>query len=513
MKHFLLVIFSFCFIISCTKESNVVPATQTTDSDYFISQFSNILSAAVSAEPELRSFLKDEAMKQFDKDYDVFYPFVKQKPVCDSRSFRDILLKYTDSETLAQIENNEPLLNILVPSWGWIGGFDIKDWNPLADSDIMVGYSDSDNNNILCCNGEVLGVVEKGLLPTSATIIVKRCERMKVKMIRTKSGAKPVYDFSDKAFAPVQTKAKPNTTFVDLPFNPGTNWVKTNDFKSRFPEAYTAWREYGRDSYHYQRQYTTYGMLKKDTLGRLDLNNRESIIAIRLNNTNCIDEENDPNVHQVTKYDTDFDPFETVVNSIWTDGNFEFKICAMVYEKEDNGNGKIKDLCGNMIPARGQDLFDLTRIQHDFYHKTMFSQRRFVCIPYLKDLKPKWYYLPSPFTFSLWEPEKTSSIINIHAYEYDPSDTIKISEKVKKQNGIKVEASIKDLFSFTFDCNSSIQETNADYYITRASDDLGKKEFLFSDPIIVREKNDSLMLNYYNTGSFNFIMVPQSDVK
>lgn len=55
-------------------------------------RFAKLLSQAASGSIEVRRFLKKEATKQFDNDYDVFYPLVKNKIVADGKSFRDILL-------------------------------------------------------------------------------------------------------------------------------------------------------------------------------------------------------------------------------------------------------------------------------------------------------------------------------------------------------------------------------------------------------------------------------------
>ncbi len=43
--------------------------------------FAKVLSVAVAKDGTLRSFLKNEAVRQYDKDYDVFYPFVKNEIV------------------------------------------------------------------------------------------------------------------------------------------------------------------------------------------------------------------------------------------------------------------------------------------------------------------------------------------------------------------------------------------------------------------------------------------------
>lgn len=96
-------------LIGCTKTTDngnmVVPTEEGTD----LRDFAEILSLAVYNEPELREFLKKEALKEFDRDYDVFYPFVKNSIVCDGQTFRDLLLKYDDANHLPLIEEKEPL--------------------------------------------------------------------------------------------------------------------------------------------------------------------------------------------------------------------------------------------------------------------------------------------------------------------------------------------------------------------------------------------------------------------
>lgn len=77
MKKILYLIVPLFLTLSCTnKEENLeisnIPQINS------IELFSKILSKAVTNDSNLRSFLKDEAMNQFDKDYDVFYPLVKK---------------------------------------------------------------------------------------------------------------------------------------------------------------------------------------------------------------------------------------------------------------------------------------------------------------------------------------------------------------------------------------------------------------------------------------------------
>lgn len=102
------VVFSFlCTISSCYKDedqlndasSSKLPSKE---------RFAEIFSAAISNNEDLRSFIKDEALRQFDKDYDVFYPFVKDRTICGGKTFRDYLLDYVDEKELSKIEKDNP---------------------------------------------------------------------------------------------------------------------------------------------------------------------------------------------------------------------------------------------------------------------------------------------------------------------------------------------------------------------------------------------------------------------
>ena len=57
----------------CKKEMPVDAVSEQRLSDK--EQFAQALSIAVHESEALRAFIKTEALKEFDKDYDVFYPF------------------------------------------------------------------------------------------------------------------------------------------------------------------------------------------------------------------------------------------------------------------------------------------------------------------------------------------------------------------------------------------------------------------------------------------------------
>lgn len=78
-------------------------------------------------------------MKEFDKDYDVFYPWVQNHIVNGTETFREVLSKYDEAGMLSDIEEELPLLTILVPDWSWVTDFSACSWD-TESQDISVVY-------------------------------------------------------------------------------------------------------------------------------------------------------------------------------------------------------------------------------------------------------------------------------------------------------------------------------------------------------------------------------------
>lgn len=109
--------------IAANLEGNIDEQTLSEVEAY--NEFASILSKAASNEAELRSFLKKEALKQFDKDYDVFYPWLRDCTVDGNYSFEQVLKKYDDKGLLESITETIPKLTILIPDWEWLGAFSV----------------------------------------------------------------------------------------------------------------------------------------------------------------------------------------------------------------------------------------------------------------------------------------------------------------------------------------------------------------------------------------------------
>ena len=176
-----------CSLSACESDDNVsgVLDAKSNVSDLTISEtdaqksFAKILSIAVAKNEALRTFLKSEAEKQYDKDYDVFYPFVKDKTVTDGKTLRDILVSYSSENEIATIEKNLPLLTVMIPDLASFGAFSINKWD-TSDEQVAVTYAKDNDNSVFYAEGDSLLSLPKGDLPNFPFMVVKSNERMKV---------------------------------------------------------------------------------------------------------------------------------------------------------------------------------------------------------------------------------------------------------------------------------------------------------------------------------------------
>jgi hypothetical protein len=187
-------------------------------------KFARKLALAVSENQDLRLFLKTEALKMINNDYDVFYPVIKDKSILgdDSKSssnpssFRNTLLPYFENESeLNEIEQQLPLLTIFVPELPE-NSFSAAMWdtiNPASNPVVAIRLSSSNDIPVIdIFHGEDY-VIESDLIPSYPVIVIKDNERIQVN--NGNSAAKNLID------NPCSQELSPlNLEFTDNNFNP-----------------------------------------------------------------------------------------------------------------------------------------------------------------------------------------------------------------------------------------------------------------------------------------------------
>lgn len=288
MKHkhlFVLIIafFTISIFVSCSKDSAYKvnrPSAPDTDELQAYQDFAIILSKAVSNEPELRAFLKREALKQYDKDYDVFYPWTKDLFVDDERSFEAILKEYDEEDCLELIVKEIPLLTILVPDWSWIANecFSINTWDVSGD-EIGVAFDNQNGDHPVYCNGKYEGIVPAGCFTDTPMLIIKNNERM-ISSPDVKSGVRQ-YDFIDNAFDNSNdTQTKTDYYYNhDLGSGSITYWFAKNHVGTKVGNCYSVFDGFPSGV---QRDYIYYNMTQTESSGYLDNHMVESIYKFRI---------------------------------------------------------------------------------------------------------------------------------------------------------------------------------------------------------------------------------------
>ena len=187
------------FITSCSKEQSIKPNNCITTDQEAYAEFASILSKAVYNDADLRLFLKQEALKQYDKDYDVFCQWSFEKPVEKGVSFRETLRRFDENNALDIIFALIPKMTILIPDWSWVDEncFNVNNWD-TTDNDVYVGYQTEDPKCVVYQNGKNYETLEPGTFTSYPLLIVKDNERM-VARPSTK-GNNLEYDFSFDEF-------------------------------------------------------------------------------------------------------------------------------------------------------------------------------------------------------------------------------------------------------------------------------------------------------------------------
>lgn len=508
--------------IACNKLEDVKTSVNNTTIDDSKIEFVKILSKAISSDVELREFIKSEALSQFDMDYDVFYPFVKDKIVHGGMSFRDILLVHSNEEQLSKIENDIPLLNILVPDWAWLGCFSVNNWDTSEDI-AAVGYSDSQYNRMVYLNGECLGALEQDDLPLFPIILVKENERMKVSAVATRSGEN-CYEFVNEAF----NKKKAIETKVDHSYydrylgnETADNFMPSSELDPLVIEAYNIFKN---NKYAAHRDYIYYDMTETKTSGVRNVHVKEILHKIMIPNLDSrylFDDENgtgDFNEHygSISKYNDDLTD-EELKNRIWIDGGLELQLSLAAASSD--GNVQPYPI---VVSASFNDLFTLNKTNVDFKHKTWFSRRLWVHTVDGRDhFIPKWFVINQDLGYMDIEKSSSTWYIIAHEIDSDEDDTYETTYKSTYMKNFKIDGSVGVDFGKINakvglgygDSSTEEKQTKVTINIKKGSDYLGAGALNYMDPIISGpgKKNgvDGYYINLVQTNMVRMMILPK----
>lgn len=500
---FLLVLFTTVFV-ACKKEvsDEVIPKTDNISS--FVkaqTSFAKLLALAIKSDADLRNFIKQESLKQFDKDYDVLYQIVKDTEINNGETLRSKLLKFTTVNTLDSIESELPLLTIYVPD---LPNFNAEKWNSLTEVP-LVAVANQDKANSVSLFGDEEIKLQPTEIPGFPVIVIKNNERIQVKTKINSvasinnyisAGSRKLsnlsFEFIDKAFDGSIPSAQ-NTSIrlnklasIDGSISrttpsPGSGLINSIDQINI--DAYNSGVEWHRD-------FVYYGLTPNNSTGKLKNNYSEFITSFKFLNSNALgiiaDQDGDPK------------PINTLwrgINSTsWTEGNFEIRITILINAKNGLGNELTK-----MMSVNPRDLFELK------YQKLLGGLKYNLIGVTPKEYNPNIELLPwdlenygTAWKFIFYEIDNAQEVINsfenttTYATNFEISGTF--SEKTKI--GFKFGASATFVEKKTFSVKTTL-----------TSDFLGEATLTFDQPIITGASGGNYITREITTGNLLSISV------
>jgi hypothetical protein len=293
----------------------------------YLKEFSQILSKSIYDNTPLRKFLKEEALKKFDNDYDILYQLIKNKSI-EGKTFREILVSNSSEEKINEIENNIPLLNILITN---IDMFDIKPENlDEGDNDTPVIFAKGEKN-IYYFNGKEDFVTPKEEIPNFHAFVINENSTIEKIIIPNKnlksksiSTEEPIITF----ISPIYDNRYPNSKSLL-----NSRGILSRNIPEIAKKAYNHFNNStsgGANQIAFQRDYIYYGLTPNGEIGELNSNIREEINHFSFNPTHYFSFTNDPrNPHikasEISQNRHEISP-EDQIRRMWSDGVYKFKL-------------------------------------------------------------------------------------------------------------------------------------------------------------------------------------------
>ena len=517
---------SAAMLFSCAKIESE-PIVSNHDSVYSAQQsFAAILSEAVSETPSLRSFIRETALEQFDNDYDVFYPYVKNTVVENNLTFRDLLLQHTDEQTLSSIEQALPKLTILVPDWSWMGCFSIHSWDPAED--VSVTFAVPDGYIGAYEKGEYLGELPDGSFPDFPVLVIKENERM-VYSPGTK-GSNGGYDFADAAFDNVHTKVTHQYSEEIIDGTPDiSNFVPEAEVNYRVREAFSY---FSGSNAIYQRDYLYYNMTAPNQTKVRNENIQENVYKFKFQDyTSSF-------MHDDTNYDLAEYPAsrEYVYQGYKASKKTPAELRKIFY-----ANGKLDLMFLISIPTKSGSVFTTTKtksvsfgdvfaIDHadlDYRHRTLLNgnKDKYTYTVKAEYIKPRWCVLN--WDLPRWDISQESTMITINVTEFDETGSSEITYTTKNTvtdnfkidgevPGIPIVSGITAKVGLGYNHTESTETTETKTYKRNQGgiDNLGQAEWDYLTPIALNRVYKNGKWGYeiktISTGTVDLMILPTS---
>lgn len=498
MKNFVLVFLVYLSVASCNEslndiDKNVVSATflEQSESNLILKQkFSSALVKVLGQNEEVRSLIKEEALKQIDFDYDVLYCLIKDKQLKNGVTLEEYLEKYLTSDELKCIHKQLPTLTLFVPTLPE-NSFSVHSWNTIDELPaVAVKVSDNNDVKIYYGNGET-EVFPADIIPGFPVVVVKENERIvRNGEILSKTVSENIEEtnliFVDEIFNNLHGKELVNTkTRANRPDRP-VPLPKVDNPEDYLPanmkKTYEAYKIY-KNTTGWQRDYIYYGITPTTDKGPFDYNMKEFLVGFELMGDalgfyrKIADQDGDP------KSSIPIGGVLPANSSIitWTEGEYEFKVTTYVGSKSTIGT-EYK----SFFRLKPDQLFR-AEVERVISRPGMPGYTVYKLV----GLKSKRVDLDLPL-FE-WDLENYGATIKIAIEEVDGQETEvnSISSSIEFATNFGFDASFGEKVKFGVKFGSTIKEVlNVSNTITKTlgGDELGEVIINFADPVVISDE-------------------------
>lgn len=531
----ILIITLFSMIIACNKD---VVSTSTDKSTPIESQgiaenivynhmktFSQCLSKAVYEQKEVRAFIKQEALKQIDNDYNIFFPISKDKYV-GKKTFEEILKKYYDKGNFEKLLLTVPLLNIHLPEIG-----DTKVANlDIYDEELPVLF-----DNVIYINGEPLYTLKADEIPGFNVLVVTESSTIRKKQISTKMSSSlslnNEYEYTSESFIPFQQYKTKSYVEYD-PENPlfdgYNNYIDKKYLDPSLIDAYHKTKNDLRKTrfyfYHDRDNNAEQTLLParydgEDVLYRFTISGNKFATIIdtveSFNKEKPIFKDNDWTKKKHRSRDRN-----KILDRLLTDNTIDFKF---IYE-DFYGETKIRERSSE-ISAHPSKLFNI-RINEGYRHKTGLRHTKYIYSIDKKETQSKWFY---PFytsddvEFGNWDILKNPTSRKIKIVIPNPLNGVETTIIEKKEYEYIKEQDFNANLSFAWkklgiNANGEIRKEKKERKTTisktifiNKDEEIATFELsYFRDYPIISENNDKVLLNSIENSGITLCILPMT---
>lgn len=522
-------------LAACTDEFDKIVETQETETtevatsqlvthstkEEYLAQFARILSKATFANIDLRRFLKEEALKQFDLNYDVLFINTRDKHIGNS-TFYDILASYSSTDSIDNAIQNIPLLNIYLTNTP-ILGVHPEDMD-ITDREIPIAVSMSDSTR-LYLNGQTIATLAKGEVPAFHVLVVNENSRVTIEeQTGLKRTTKQTFHFKSPTFNGETNNSLKSATTTEATVG---NKVKT-------AYDYFHGTGHGADQKAFQRDYLYYGITPKNQSGKLNASMSEYLCYINVNPRAYFKmadvmplEANQEDPICQNRYPSKEEDKKVIYNSkeikkrklteaelvdyLWTKGAYELRF-DIIDSKQGDANVIY-------VPVRPDEIWNFN-ITPSKRHKTWFRHTKYTYKIDPDKFTAKDYFIPTPIDMGKWNIANESMYRYIRVSEEDDGEEItdKYSYEVIRMSSHNFKGSAKlnvgfgdgqknsasgEFSSETTKQNTTKEIREVSIKKSNNSDFLGKVAIYYYDPIVESTEN-GITLHTYTTGYVTF---------